>query len=95
MSWYSNDLRMSKRTVRICILVAIVLVGLGINELYSEQTGGFGRGVFGLIREILYTWFGAAGLCAFWVVLAMVPLRFARFIWRHTACAPNDRWYRN
>lgn len=81
--------------MRICVLLAAALVALGINELRSKQTGSFGRGVSGMLREFLYINLGAAGLCAFWVVLATGSLIFAKFIWRHTARAPNDRWYRN
>lgn len=95
MSGFSNELRTVKRTVRICVLVAMVLVGLGVNELGSEQTSSFGRGISGLLSKFLYTYFGAAGLCARWIVLAVIPLSFARFIWRHTPHAPSDRWYRN
>jgi hypothetical protein len=95
MNGFSNELRTARRVVRISILVAIALVGLGIDELTSEQTGLFGRGISGLLRELLYTYFGAVGLCALWIVLAVIPLSLARLIWRHTPRAPSDRWYMN
>ncbi|QBE66914.1 hypothetical protein [Pseudoduganella lutea] len=95
MGGFSNELRTAKRTVRICILMAMVLVGLGINALVSEHASPFGRGLSGMLRQVLFTHFGAAGLAALWIALAMVPLFFARLIWRHTARAPRDRWWRN
>ena len=95
MTTFSNELKTAKRGVRISILVAIALVGLGINELRSQQTGSFGQGASGLLREFLYTYFGVTGLFALWIVLAMIPLSLARLIWRHTPRAPRDRWYQN
>jgi len=95
MSGYFNELRTAQRTVRICVLLAIVFVALGINELSSEQTSAFGRGTGGMLREFLNTYFGVAGLCVFWIVPALGLLIFARSIWRHTPRTPNDRWYRN
>lgn len=94
MSAFSNDLRTAKRAVRISILLAMVLVGIGINELGSEQTGSFVRGISGMLQQFLYTWFGTAGPCAMWIMLAVIPLMFGRFIWQHTPRAPSDRWYR-
>jgi len=95
VSGYLNELRMARRTVRICVLLAVVFVAIGINELGSEQTGSFGRGAGGMLREFLYAYFGAAGPGSFWIVMAVGPLIFARSLWRHTLRAPNDRWYRN
>lgn len=95
MSAFSNELRTARRTVRVCVLVAFVFVAIGINQLGSVHTGSFGRGLLGIIKELLYTYFGSTGLCVFWSALAVFPLFFARFIWRHTARTPNDRWYRN
>lgn len=95
MGGFSNELRTAKRAVRISILVAMVLIGLGINEFSSEQTSSFGRGISGMLRDFLYTYYGEAGLCALWIMLAVIPLSFARLIWRHTPRAPSDRWYRN
>lgn len=93
MRAFSNELRTAKRTVRISILLAMVLIALGINEIGSEQTRSFGRGISGALRELLYAYFGSAGLCFMWVVMATIPLLFARLIWRHTPRVPSDRWY--
>lgn len=95
MNGFSNELRTSKRTVRISILVALALIGFGINEFRSAHANAFGQGISGMLRELLYTYFGAAGLFGLWITLALVPLWFARLIWRHTPRAPVDRWYRN
>jgi hypothetical protein len=95
MSVLPNELRSARRMVRISVLLAFVLVAIGINQLGTVHTGSFGRGFVGNIEELLYTYFGATGLCVFWSALALVPLFSARFIWRHTPRAPNDRWYRN
>lgn len=95
MSGFSTELRTAKRAVRVGILVAIVFIGLGINQLNSEQPSSSGRGISGMLSELLYTYFGAAGLCALWIVLAVISLTFARLIWRHTPHAPSDRWYRD
>jgi hypothetical protein len=95
MSGFSNELRTAQRTVRASILAALVLVGLGINDFVTVHVNSFGHGISGMLREFLYTYFGAPGLFALWIVLALVPLWFARLIWRHTPRAPSDRWYRN
>lgn len=95
MRAFSNELRTAKRAVRISILLAMVLIALGINELGSGQTRSFGRGISGVLREFLYTYFGPTGLCVMWVVLATIPLLIAQSIWRHTPRAPSDRWYRS
>lgn len=79
--------------MRISIILSMVFVALGINELGSEQTRSFGREISGALREFLYTYSGPSGLCVMWVVLAKIPLLFARLIWRHTLRAPSDRWF--
>lgn len=95
MSRLSNDLHDSRRAVRICVLLALVLIGIGISRIGSEPPSSFARGIPGMAYELLYTSFGDAGRCAFWIILAMLPLGFARWLWRHTIRRPNDRWYRN
>ena len=93
MSGFSNELRMAKRIVRISILAALVLVGLGVHDFVTAHTNPFGQGISGMLREFLYIWFGATGLLALWILLALIPLFVARLIWRHTPRAPSDRWY--
>lgn len=92
---FPDELRIAKRTVRICILLAVVFVGLGINELGSKQTDSFGSGFSGLLQTLLYAAFGTAGLCAFWIMLAVPPLVLARWVWQATPRAPSNRWYRD
>lgn len=95
MSGFSNELRTAKRTVRISLLVAFILIGLGVNESSADHTRPFSQGISGMLREYLYLNFGPAGLSALWIVLALIPLWFARLVWRHTPRAPGERWYRN
>jgi hypothetical protein len=95
MRGFSNELHTAKKAVRISILAALVLVGLGIKDFVAGHANAFGPGPSGMLREFLYIYFGTAGLLMLWIMLALIPLLFAWSIWRHTPRAPSDRWYRN
>ena len=89
----SDQLTQTRRAIRVCLLLAGVFVLIGIAELEPTPDRVFG-GLGGRLRELLFTQFGPAGLCALWWAQAAALLLFARSLWRHADRVPGDRWYR-
>ena len=44
--------------------------------------------------EAVFAITGSTGLVVLWMLVAVALAATARFIWRHTAKVPTDRWLR-
>jgi hypothetical protein len=93
MSRLSQGLDGERRSIRICLLLASAFILLAIGD-YVDTAPRVFEGRYAALSAILFDHFGAAGLAAHWLVPAVMLLMCARFIWRHAAKTPRDRWYR-
>ncbi|OON61016.1 hypothetical protein B0920_18955 [Massilia sp. KIM] len=82
MSSWRDELRRARRLVRICVLIALVLIEFGIGQRLAEPRMPSGRGVRAMLGSWLHGLSGTAGLWAFRAELAVLPLALARLVWR-------------
>jgi hypothetical protein len=94
MNLPSRHLAAERNAIRVCLLIAMAFVMLGVSEFWINSTRSF-HGRWGWLREFLFDNFGTAGVAAMWFMFAAAPLLFARSIWRHASRVPSDRWYRD
>ena len=92
MAYIPARLSSERWCIRVCILVAIAFVTLGIAEYYYAPFLSL-SGRWGRLHNFVLETFGPLGLTAIWVTHALFSLAFARFVWRHSPLKPSDRWY--
>lgn len=89
----SHRLDGQRRSVRICVLLALGLTLLAVSEFFETAPRVF-KGRSAAVSEFLFNQFGATGLAARWLAPALLLLLFARSVWRRANRIPSDRWYR-
>jgi hypothetical protein len=77
--------------VRLLVGLALLAIGSAIHEWRDPSAPPF-KGRLAWFGEATFALAGSTGLVLLWLLLAVAMLVTARFVWRHTAKAPSDRW---
>ena len=77
--------------VRLLAGLVIFAIAGAINEWVTPSSPPF-KGRWAWVIEGVYSLAGPTGLIGLWLVMAISCATTARFVWRHTARVPTDRW---
>ncbi len=77
--------------VRVFVGLALLAIGSAVHEWFAPSSPPF-KGRLAWFGESAFALAGSAGLVFLWLLLAVAMLVTARFVWRHTAKVPSDRW---
>jgi hypothetical protein len=77
--------------VRLLAGLALFAIGGAINEWLRPSTPPF-KGRLAWVIETVFALAGTLGLIGLWLLVAVAFTATARFVWRHTARLPTDRW---
>ena len=77
--------------VRLLAGLALFAMSATVNEWLTPSAPPF-RGRLAWVIESVFALAGTAGLVGLWLLVAVVLTTTARFVWRHTARLPTDRW---
>jgi hypothetical protein len=72
--------------------LALLAVGGAIREWVTPSAPPF-EGRWAWLVETVLALAGSTGLVLLWVLLAVGLSATARFVWRHAAKTPADRWW--
>lgn len=77
--------------VRLLAAFALIAAGAAVNEWLAPSAPPF-TGRLAWVIEGVFALAGTAGLVGLWLLVAVMLTATARFVWRHTAKLPSDRW---
>lgn len=77
--------------VRLLAGLSVLTIGGAVIEWLKPSAPPF-RGRVAWIFEAVFALTGSTGLVVLWLLLAVALAATSRFIWRHTAKVPTNRW---
>jgi len=77
--------------VRLLVGVSVLAIGGAVFEWLKPSAPPF-KGRLAWFVEAVFAITGSTGLVVLWLLAAVALAATARFIWRHTAKVPTDRW---
>ena len=77
--------------VRLLVGVSVLAIGGAVFEWLKPSAPPF-KGRLAWFVEAVFVITGSTGLVVLWLLAAVALAATARFIWRHAAKVPTDRW---
>lgn len=86
-----SDAQKARWFVQLLAGLSVFAVGGAVLEWFIPSSPPF-SGRLAWIVEAVFALTGSLGLVVLWLLLAVSLATIARFIWRHAAKAPTDKW---